>query len=233
MALIRLQKYLSEAGLCSRRHGEALILQGRVTVNGNTVSVLGVKVDPKTDAVAVNGRLLKSEAPRIYIALNKPPGYVSSCRHAGKKIVLELVDLPHRVFPVGRLDEDSEGLLLMTNDGALHNRLSHPSFDHEKEYEVTVAQPITDQALREMADGIMLKGKKTRRAEVHRINPACFRITLKEGRNRQIRRMVEQTGNQVTVLKRIRIANIRLGGLAMGKWRHLSADETRGLLNAG
>ena len=231
MALLRLQKYLSEAGHCSRRHGEELILQGRVTVNGGTVTVLGTKVDPAIDAVAVDGRPVRLEAPLIYIALNKPRGVVSSCRHVGKKVVTELVDVPHRIFPVGRLDEDSEGLLLLTNDGALHNRLSHPSFDHEKEYDVTVALPVTDQELQEMAGGVLLQGRKTRRAEVRRIHSKRFCITLKEGRNRQIRRMVEQTGNRVTALKRIRIANIRLGNLAVGNWRFLSEKEKTALLD--
>jgi 23S rRNA pseudouridine2605 synthase len=230
MILTRLQKYLSEAGHCSRRHGENLIRQGHVSVNGETVTVLGTKIDPEKDRVTVDGRPLAVEAHRIYIALNKPPGFVTSCSHPGKKIVLELIDIPQRVFPVGRLDEDSQGLLLMTNDGPLHHRLSHPSFDHEKEYDVTVAVPLSDQALNEMAEGMELKGKKTRIAKVRRISEARFRIVLKEGRNRQIRRMVEQTGNRVTRLERIRISGIRLGKLPLGKWRHLTADEIGALL---
>jgi pseudouridine synthase len=230
MTLMRLQKYLSEAGHCSRRHGENLIREGHVTVNGETVTVLGTKIDPEKDRIAVDGRPLAVEAQRIYIAFNKPPGVVTSCRHAGKKIVLDLIDIPQRVFPVGRLDEDSQGLLLMTNDGALHHHLSHPSFDHEKEYDVTVAAPLTDQALREMAGGIDLNGRKTRVAKVRRISSTRFRIVLKEGRNRQIRRMVEKFGNQVTRLKRTRIAGIRLGNLPVGKWRLLTADETGALL---
>jgi 23S rRNA pseudouridine2605 synthase/23S rRNA pseudouridine2604 synthase len=230
MTLTRLQKYLSEAGHCSRRHGENLIRQGHVTVNGETVTVLGTKIDPEKDRVAVDGRPLAVEVQRIYIALNKPPGVVTSCSHPGKKIVLDLIDIPQRVFPVGRLDEDSQGLLLMTNDGPLHHRLSHPSFDHEKEYDVTVAAPLADPALKEMAEGMDLKGKKTRLAKVRRISTTRFRIVLKEGRNRQIRRMVEQTGNRVTRLERIRISGIRLGNLQLGKWRYLSADEIAALL---
>jgi pseudouridine synthase len=230
MVLIRLQKYLSEAGHCSRRHGENLIRAGHVTVNGETVTVLGTKIDPGKDSVAVEGRPLAVEEQRIYIALNKPPGVVTSCNHPGKKIVLDLIVIPQRVFPVGRLDEDSQGLLLMTNDGALHHHLSHPSFDHEKEYDVTVAQPLPDQALREMAQGMDLDGRKTRVAKVRRISATRFRIVLKEGRNRQIRRMVEKVGTQVTRLERIRISCIRLGKLAVGKWRTLTAEETAELL---
>lgn len=231
MTLTRLQKYLSEAGHCSRRHGENLIRQGRVTVNGETVTVLGTKIDPEKDRVAVDGRSLAVEAKRVYIALNKPAGVVTSCSHPGKKIVLDLIDIPQRVFPVGRLDEDSQGLILMTNDGPLHHRLSHPSFDHEKEYDVTVAEPLADKALKEMAGGMDLNGKKTRVARVRRISATRFRIVMKEGRNRQIRRMVEQTGNKVMRLERIRISVIRLGKLPPGQWRHLTADEIAALLN--
>jgi 23S rRNA pseudouridine2605 synthase len=230
VTLTRLQKYLSEAGHCSRRHGENLIRQGHVTVNGETVTLLGTKIDPEKDRVTVDGHPLALEAQRIYIALNKPPGVVTSCSHPGKKIVLELIDIPQRVFPVGRLDEDSQGLLLMTNDGPLHHRLSHPSFDHEKEYDVTVAEPLSDQALKEMAEGMDLRGKKTRLAKVRRISATHFRIVLKEGRNRQIRRMVEQTGNRVMRLERIRISGIHLGKLPLGKWRHLTANEIEALL---
>jgi 23S rRNA pseudouridine2605 synthase/23S rRNA pseudouridine2604 synthase len=230
MTLTRLQKYLSEAGHCSRRHGENLIRQGHVTVNGETVTILGTKIDPEKDRVAVDGTPLAVEVQRIYIALNKPPGVVTSCSHPGKKIVLDLVDIAQRVFPVGRLDEDSQGLLLMTNDGPLHHRLSHPSFDHEKEYDVTVAEPLADQALKEMAGGMDLNGRKTRVAKVRRISATRFRIVLKEGRNRQIRRMVEQTGNRVMRLERIRISGIRLGKLPLGQWRQLTADEIKALL---
>jgi 23S rRNA pseudouridine2605 synthase/23S rRNA pseudouridine2604 synthase len=161
----------------------------------------------------------------LYIALHKPVGYVTSCRHPGEKIVLDLVDVAQRVYPVGRLDKDSTGLLLLTNDGRLHHRLSHPSFNHEKEYDVTVAKPITDGALQKMAAGLPMMERKTRPARVQRITSRRFRITLKEGKNRQVRRMVRKVGNRVTLLKRIRIAGIELGNLPPGKWRHLSETE--------
>jgi 23S rRNA pseudouridine2605 synthase/23S rRNA pseudouridine2604 synthase len=230
MALMRLQKFLSEAGVCSRRRGEAYIKAGLVKVNGKTVTELGTKVDPESDAVQFEGRFIEGKCRRFYIALNKPPGYVTSCRQPGDQTVMDLLKTSERVYPVGRLDKDSRGLLLLTNDGRVHHRLSHPSFDHEKEYEVTVAKPIADGALRAMAKGMPMMGTKTRPAHVKKISARRFRITLKEGRNRQIRRMVRKVGNQVVDLKRIRISDVELGNLAEGQWRHLTARERKGLL---
>lgn len=227
---MRLQKFLSEAGFCSRRHGEELILAGRVNVNGVVVKELGTKIDPEKDIVEVGGNRIEAKNNLIYIALNKPKGYVTTCSRERDKIVLDLVDIPERVYPIGRLDKDSSGLLLLTNDGRLHNMLSHPSFDHEKEYEVVVSRPIADDALDKMASGIHLPGGRTRPAEVKRISPNQFRIVLKEGRNRQIRRMVEKIGNRVKELKRIRISNVRLGALKEGCWRYLAEKEKSGLL---
>ena len=232
MALVRLQKYLSAAGVCSRRHGEALIRAGRVQVNGASVVELGAKVDPERDRVAVDGVPVDPGQTAVYIALHKPPGYVTSCRHPGKRIVLELVRVPQRVFPVGRLDKDSTGLLLLTNDGRLHHRLSHPSFDHEKEYDVTTARPISDGALQRLARGLPILNTRTRPAEVTRVSENRFRIILKEGRNRQIRRMVARVGNEVARLARIRFAGIPLGNLPEGAWRHLTAEEV-GRLTVG
>lgn len=230
MPLMRLQKYLSAAGVCSRRHGETYILQGRVRVNGQVVTVLGTRVDPQTDRIEVDGRPVAVETRLLYIALNKPKGCVTSCDHAGEQVVADLIDLPQRLFPVGRLDKDSTGLLLMTNDGRLHHRLAHPSFDHEKEYEVTVERPIADGALNHLAEGVMLKGTRTRPAKIQRLSGRRFRIVLKEGRNRQIRRMVRNVGHQVIRLKRVRVANIRLGSLPPGAWRHLTEKEKNKLL---
>ena len=166
----------------------------------------------------------------VYIALNKPKGYVTSCRQPGDKIVLDLLDISRRVYPVGRLDKDSTGLLILTNDGGLHHRLSHPSFDHEKEYEVTVVNPMTDKSLLNMEQGMPIIGTKTRPAETKRISRKRFRIVLKEGKNRQIRRMAKKIGNHVIRLKRIRVANIRLGRLATGTWRYLTEKEKDALL---
>lgn len=230
MTLMRLQKFLSNAGVCSRRQGEEYIKDGLVKVNGEVVTELGTKVDPDIDRVEFRGKLIQAKVNLIYIALNKPKGYVTSCRQEGDKIVLDLIDISERVYPIGRLDKDSTGLLLLTNDGRLHHGLSHPSFDHEKEYEVTVTRPISDGTLRKMEKGMPILGTKTRPAEIKRITAKRFRIVLKEGRNRQIRRMVRKVGNQVTSLKRIRVSNIRLGRLAKGAWRYLSEKEKKDLL---
>ena len=225
-----MQKFLSSAGVCSRRRGEALIAAGRVAVNGKILVELGTKIDPDQDHVEVDGNVIKPSHKLIYIALNKPQDYVTSCRHPGEKVVVELVNIPERIYPVGRLDKDSTGLLLLTNDGRLHHRLSHPSFDHEKEYDVTVARPISDGALKKMRDGLPLMGTKTRPARINRISSRRFRMVLQEGKNRQIRRMVCKVGNEVVRLQRKRVANVRLGGLAPGKWRHLSRRELEALL---
>jgi 23S rRNA pseudouridine2605 synthase/23S rRNA pseudouridine2604 synthase len=230
MAEVRLQKFLSGTGICSRRKGEEYIRSGWVKVNGKTVTELGVKVDPERDLVEVDNAAIESNSASIYIALNKPRGYVSSCRQPDEKIVLDLVDISERIYPIGRLDKDSSGLLLLTNDGLLHHQLSHPSFNHEKEYEVGVSQAITNGALKKLAKGLPMMGTRTRPADVRRISERRFRIVLQEGKNRQIRRMVRKVGNRVVSLKRIRIANIRLGDLPSGSWRHLTPEELADLL---
>ena len=230
MAEMRLQKFLSSAGMCSRRKGEELITEGRVQVNGTRVSELGAKVDPDKDFVELDGQPVVLNSQPIYIALNKPRDVVSSCYQKGHKTVLDLVDISERVYPVGRLDKDSTGLLLLTNDGRLHYRLTHPSFDHEKEYEVTVAKALPEGVLRKLAQGLPVMGTKTRPARVKRISARRFLIVLQEGKNRQIRRMLRKVGNRVTDLKRVRIANIRLGNLAPGRWRLLTKREKDKLL---
>ncbi len=228
---LRLQKFLAQAGICSRRKGEAYIGEGRVCVNGIIVTQPGTKVDPETDTVTFDGKTVKiaSEKPRIYIMLNKPKGYISSCSHKGEKIILDLIPVTERIYPVGRLDKDSVGLILLTNDGALHNRLSHPSFNHEKEYLVKTGQPIPGSALISMENGMILDGKKTRRAKVRRLSKTSFIIILKQGINRQIRRMVKKTGNRVIHLKRVRMGSLKLGSLARGSWRYLTPREVKAL----
>jgi 23S rRNA pseudouridine2605 synthase/23S rRNA pseudouridine2604 synthase len=188
-------------------------------------------VDPDSDTVQFKGAPVIPSDRRIYIMLNKPVGVVTSCEHRGEPVVTNLIDLPQRLFPVGRLDKESTGLLLLTNDGRIHHRLSHPSFDHEKEYDVTVQHPIDDAGLASLRKGMRLDGTLTRRARVKRISAKRFRIVLKEGRNRQIRRMVGKAGNRVVRLHRIRVADVKLGKLARGAWRHLSDKETRMLLD--
>jgi 23S rRNA pseudouridine2605 synthase/23S rRNA pseudouridine2604 synthase len=231
--LPRLQKFLAQAGVCSRREAEGWIRAGRVRVNGQVVTRMGLRIDPLRDRVACDGVAVAGGERPVYLMLNKPRGVVTSCRHAGKRTVLDLVKVAARVFPVGRLDEDSTGLLLLTNDGRLHLRLCHPSFDHEKEYEVTTLRPLDGERLGQLADGIEIDGRRTRPAKVRPISPKRFGIVLQEGRKRQIRRMVAALGNRVTALRRIRVASLRLGSLPEGQWRHLSAREVAGLMREG
>jgi 23S rRNA pseudouridine2605 synthase/23S rRNA pseudouridine2604 synthase len=224
---VRLQKFLSSAGVCSRRKGEEYIKAGRVAVNGEVVSQPGISVDPGTDRVTVDGTAIRDNHLLIYIMLNKPAGYITSRSHGSRKIVFDLVGIDQRLNPVGRLDKDSTGLLLLTNDGELHHRLIHPSFDHEKEYVVETAAPIEDRALERFENGLILDGQKTRPARVERTNARKFRIVLQEGRKRQIRRMVAAVGGRVASLHRIRMGTLVLGNLKEGKWRYLSPKEVR------
>jgi pseudouridine synthase len=229
MSMIRLQKFLSKAGVCSRRKGEEYIKAGFVRVNNAIVTELGTKIDPENDRVEFKGKIVVPENELVYIALNKPKGYVTSCSHPGEKIVLDLINIPQRIYPIGRLDKDTTGLLILTNDGDLHHKLLHPSFDHEKEYDVLVSKPITDGALRSISKGIPMMGTKTRPAEINRISAKRFRIVLKEGKNRQVRRMVRKVGSHVAQLKRMRIAKIKLKGLDEGTWRYLTEKEIKAL----
>ena len=225
MELMRLQKFLSTAGVCSRRKGEEYIQKGFVSVNDKVADQPGIKIDPSKDCVKFNGKVVNIENKLIYIALNKPSGYITSCKHNNEKIVMDLLDIDERVYPVGRLDKKSDGLLLLTNDGTLHHRLSHPSFDHEKQYRVSTLKEIDAQSLKKMAEGILLDDKITRPARVKRISAKSFEIVLKEGRNRQIRRMVDTFDNRVLELTRLRISNIKLGDLKKGHFRYLSEKE--------
>jgi 23S rRNA pseudouridine2605 synthase len=229
---MRLQKFLAHAGICSRRKAETFILEGRVRVNEVKITTLGTQVDPEKDRVLFDNKRVhppKASAGYTYIAVNKPSGVITSCSQKNARIILDLVPVKKRVYPIGRLDKDSVGLVLLTDDGELHNRLSHPSHNHEKEYLVKTRSPIPDTALKAMADGMVIEGVKTRKAEVARISKNEFSIILKQGRNRQIRKMVGQTNNKVDTLKRIRMANINLGDLKESGWRHLTAGEIKAL----
>jgi 23S rRNA pseudouridine2605 synthase len=229
---MRLQKFLAHAGICSRRKAETFILEGRIRVNQETISTLGTQVDPGKDQVFFDNK--RVNPPDVsegftYIAVNKPRGVITSCSQKNARIILDLVPIKKRIYPIGRLDKDSVGLVLLTDDGELHNRLSHPSHNHEKEYLVKTRSPLADQQLTTMANGIVIEGVKTRKARVRRIAENEFSIILKQGRNRQIRKMVEQTHNKVDTLKRIRMANINLGGLKESGWRYLTPQEIKGL----
>ncbi|MBW1989563.1 MAG: rRNA pseudouridine synthase [Deltaproteobacteria bacterium] len=227
---MRLQKFLAHAGACSRRTGEKWVAEGRVSVNGKVVTTPGTVVDPEADEIRLDGKRLTIPRDNLTIALNKPEGFVSSCHQPQERTVLELVDTPRRLYPIGRLDKDSTGLLLLTDNGMLHHQLSHPSFNHEKEYIVKTARPVSDKDLERLARPMNILGKKTRPARVKRRGRDTFSIILKEGMNRQVRRMVGKTGHRVVSLHRVRMGSIRLGNLGPGQWRKLSEKEVSGLL---
>ena len=233
---IRLQKLIADCGVASRRKAEELIAEGKVHVNGR-IAEIGDKVDPAVDKVTVGGKkLVPQNARKVYIMLHKPRGFITTMDdEMGRKCVAELVDnIGERVFPVGRLDRDSEGMLLMTNDGDFANRISHPRSHVSKTYRVTVRQQVTEDMLAKLAEGLMIDGQMTLPADVNLItkeeNRNVLQITLYEGRNRQIRKMCEELGLDVIRLKRIAVGNVKLGMLKPGDWRDLSEDELRSLM---
>lgn len=231
---IRLQKHLSKCGIASRRKAEELIEQGKVKINGHIAS-LGAKVDPKRDKVTVRGKAVVPVNEKTYIMLNKPRGYITTMRdELGRKNVSELTaDAGARLFPVGRLDRDSEGLLIMTNDGDFANKLTHPSSHVNKTYRVTVRGNAEEEQILQMKEGISLDGKKTLPCDCFVAERKADRTVLifiiHEGRNRQIRRMCEAVGLEVMRLKRTEIAGVKLGMLPQGKWRPLNEREMRRL----
>ena len=233
---IRLQKYMSENGIASRRKSEELIELGKVKVNGR-VATLGDKIDPIRDKVMVSGKRVVRNKTKMYIMLHKPRGFVTTMSdELGRKCVSELVqDAGVRLFPVGRLDRNSEGLLLMTNDGSFSNMLTHPSRHVSKVYRVTVREKVTEEQLTKLTEGVMLDGTKTLPCDIHIIdkgeNRTVLNVVLYEGRNRQIRRMCEMVGLTVIRLKRTEIAGVRLGMLPQGKWRELNEKEMQHLTN--
>lgn len=234
---VRIQKYLSACGVASRRKAESMIEAGEVRVNGRTAA-LGDKVDPAVDAISVKGRRIRAKKTHTYIALYKPRGVVSTMSdESGRRCVAELVaDVPTRIYPVGRLDRNSEGLLLMTDDGALTNALSHPSGHVPKTYRVTIRPGITGKQLEKLSEGVVLDGRPTLPAEVRVLerqeNRTVLEIVLREGRNRQIRRMLESLGIETARLKRTAVGPVRLGMLGVGKWRELTPQETEALRKA-
>lgn len=235
--LERLQKVIARAGVCSRRKAEELIAAGRVRVNGRVVTELGTKVDARADRIEVDGVSVAGAQPRRYYALNKPAGVVTTAFDPqGRRSVLELLPKEVRLFPVGRLDYQTEGLLLLTNDGALAHRLAHPSYGVEKEYVVVVAGRVGPQALKTLREGVPLDDGMTLPAQVRVLERGKdwtrLALTLKEGRNRQIRRMGEAVGHPVLALRRVRYGPILLGDLPAGRWRRLSRDEVRALYKA-
>jgi pseudouridine synthase len=231
---VRLQKMLADCGVASRRKAEEMIAAGQVKVNGVTAKI-GDKVDTKKDKVSVNGKLLDTRVSNVYIMLHKPRGYITTMSdEMDRKCVAELVkDIPGRIYPVGRLDRESEGLLLMTNDGEFANAITHPSLHIPKTYRVTVRPSVNEDQLTQMSVGMMIEGRQTAPAKVNVISQEQGRVVLEivlyEGRNRQIRKMCEQLGLEVARLKRIAIGPLKLGMLQPGKWRALTAEEVRRL----
>jgi 23S rRNA pseudouridine2604 synthase len=220
---IQVNKYISNAGFCSRREAEKLIEQARVTINDELV-MLGARVYPG-DVVAVDGEKLKNKQKAIYIALHKPVGITSTTDTTDKSNIISFMNHPKRIFPVGRLDKDSEGLILLTNDGDIVNKILRAGNNNEKEYVVTVDHELTGEMIRQMGAGVNILGERTKPCYVKQENARRFRIILKQGLNRQIRRMCAELGYKVKTLKRIRIMHITLGNLAPGKWRYLTPTE--------
>lgn len=231
----RLHKYLARCGIASRREAEKMISCGRVQVNDKTVTVLGTTVDPAHDIVKVDGRIIKEPAKLVYIMLHKPAGFVTTASdERDRPTVIDLVkNVPVRVFPVGRLDMDTEGLLLLTNDGDLAYKLSHPKFEVKKTYHALVKGRPHREALNKLRHGIMLDGRITAPAQVRVIkyqqNNTLLAISIHEGRNRQVRRMLDIIGHPVIHLKRVKFASLELGNLPLGKTRYLTQEEIQKL----
>lgn len=231
----RLQKFLAQAGIASRRKAEQLIQDGRVTVNGRIVTLLGTKVNPAVDDVHVDGQKVKVAGRHVYILLNKPRGTVSTMEDPrGHKALGDLVQVPQRVFPVGRLDATSEGLILLTDDGELANLLTHPRYEHEKEYRALVNGIPSDETLDAWSRGVVLEGERTAPAQVEVVrrdkDGTLLRIIMHEGRKRQLRDVGALLGHPVRQLQRVRLGPLRLGTLKPGEWRHLSDSEIEELM---
>lgn len=234
--VVRLQKYIASTGLASRRKAEELIAQGKVKVNGKTIREQGVKVDTQSDVVEVNGQTIEPEKKKYYILLNKPAGYITTTSdELGRQTVMELVsDISARIYPVGRLDVETEGLLFMTNDGTFANTLTHPRHGIEKEYLVYARGVMMPAALNKLKRGVALEDFVTKPAEVELIrierNVSVVKIKIHEGKNRQVRRMFETVGHEVLYLQRTQVGPIMLGNVPLGKWRHLKKAEIQRLM---
>lgn len=220
---VRLNKSISDTGFCSRRAADKLIEEGRVTLNGRK-GVLGDKVT-ETDIVEVDGVPIKKQAQLIYIAFNKPRGVTCTTERHIKGNIIDYINHPERIFPIGRLDKESEGLIFLTNDGNIVNKILRAGNNHQKEYVVTVKKPITEEFIEKMSNGVQILDTVTAKCKVRKIDSKVFNITLTQGLNRQIRRMCDALKYEVTRLKRIRIMKITLDGIALGQWRNLTEKE--------
>lgn len=222
---INLNKFISSTGICSRREAEKFIIEGRVTVNGKATQ-LGNRVGKK-DVVKLDGRVLERKPETLYIALNKPIGIVSTTDEKEPNNIVQYINHPERLFPIGRLDKPSEGLIFLTNDGDIVNKILRAGNNHEKEYFVSVNKSITPDFISKMSNGIPILGTITQKCNVEKISDKIFKIVLTQGLNRQIRRMCEYLDYEVTKLKRTRIMNVELGYLQTGDWRELTEDEMK------
>lgn len=218
-----LNKFISSTGICSRRDAEKLIVAGRVTINGKPTQ-LGNRVF-EGDVVKIDGKALQTKPKTLYIAFNKPVGIVCTTDSKEKDNIVRYINHPERLFPIGRLDKPSEGLIFLTNDGDIVNKILRAGNNHEKDYVVQVDKPITEDFIRKMSNGIPILGTVTKKCKVSKINEHTFQIVLTQGLNRQIRRMCEYVGYQVLKLKRTRIMNVQLNNLKIGEWRELTEKE--------
>lgn len=236
--IVRLQKYIAMSGKASRRAAETMIESGRVQVNGEKITQLGTKVEIGADKVSLDGKIIKPEVKKYYIMLNKPEGFVSTVNDQfDRPTVIDLIgeEIKSRVFPVGRLDYDTKGLLLLTNDGDFTYAVTHPKFHMDKTYIVTIKGGISVRGLRALRSGVTIDDYKTSPAEVEMLSAekgiTVLRVTIHEGRNRQVRKMMEAVGCSVSELKRISIGNVELGNLPEGRWRYLTSHEISCLMN--
>lgn len=226
---MRLNKFISETGMCSRRAADELISSGRVTINGKRAE-LGTPVNDG-DEVRVDKRIISARQQKhVYLCLNKPVGITCTTERHIKGNIIDFIHHPQRIFPIGRLDKDSDGLILLTSNGDIVNEILRSENNHEKEYIVTVNRPVTDEFLNGMAGGVHILDTRTKPCKISRVNKNTFRIILTQGLNRQIRRMCEVFGYDVTRLQRVRIINVELGKLKIGQWRDLTEQELKGLL---
>ena len=224
--LVRLQKYLADCGVASRRAAEKLILEGKVKVNNKVIKELGTKVNPQVDKVHCNNKLVKQPKQLVYLMLNKPTGYTTTISDPHQKqTVIKLLPKDLKVHPVGRLDKDSEGLLIFTNDGDLTQKLTHPKFEHQKEYLVKVDKVINSKAIKLFLKGVKLQEGLAKADEIKRVPGCQFQIIIHQGRKRQIRRMCEVAGYQVKSLKRIRVGKLKLGSLPLGEFKYIKKED--------
>jgi len=222
---IRLNKYIASTGVCSRRKAEEYIIEGKVSINGKVVTELGTQVETN-DIVSIDGKEITLEERKVYIMLNKPKGYVTTVKEQfNRKSVLDIVNVKERVYPVGRLDMDSEGLLLLTNDGDFTNNIIHPTKHIAKKYEVVLKEQVTETMIKDLRDGVDIGGYTTKSAIVKKIKDNMVHITIMEGKNRQVRRMCEAVGNKVVNLKRISIGKLELGELKTGTYIELIKED--------